>query len=59
MIARLYANRIASGALNAKTGANWCFVDVPVRKQEEVAKLLIADGHADFVPTTHGGTMEE
>lgn len=58
MIARLYANRIANGVLNAKTGANWCFADVPVRKQEEVAKLLIADGHADLVPAEYGGTME-
>jgi len=58
MIAKLYANRIANGVLNAKTGENWCFADVPVRKQEEVAKLLIADGHADLVPTEHGGTME-
>ena len=40
MIARLYANRIASGVVNAKT-----------RKQEEVAALLIADGHAELVPT--------
>ncbi len=59
MIARLYANRVASGALNAKTGKAWCFADVPVRKQAEVAALLIADGHADLVPAEHGGTMEE
>lgn len=59
MIARLYANRIANGVHNAKTGEAWCFADVPVRKQEEVAKLLIADGHTDLVPTAHGGTMEE
>ena len=51
MIARLYANRIASGAVNAKTGKAWCFADVPVRKQDEVAALLIADGHAELVPT--------
>lgn len=58
MIAKLYASRIAEGATNTRTGASWCFADVPVRKQEEVAKLLIADGHADLVPTAHGGTME-
>ena len=58
MIARLYANRIAS-VVNAKTGKAWCFADVPARKQDEVAALLIADGHAELVPAEHGGTMEE
>lgn len=53
MIARLYANRIANGVVNAKTGENWCFADVPVRKQAEVAALLIADGHADLVPAEY------
>ena len=51
MIARLYANRIAGGVMNAKTGKAWCFADVSVRKREEVAALLIADGHAELVPT--------
>lgn len=59
MIARLYANRITSGTVNAKTGKAWCFADVPARKQKEVAALLIADCHAELVPTAHGGTMEE
>ena len=58
MIARLYANRIAGGVMNAKTGKAWCFADVSVRKREEVAALLIADGHADLVPAEYGGTKE-
>lgn len=39
-MAKLYAEKIISGAINPKTGETWVLEDVPVRWREEVRELI-------------------
>lgn len=57
MMAMLYASKICMEATNNKTGAAWCFADVPPKLKAQVAEILIDQcGLPDLVPTEYGGT---